>query len=112
MVEQIIKLKQKLRKNTRSLIILELQLRAHLDLELLLKQIFIQMCRLNAEHFWCLGRARWLQSRASQTHLKCREVLSLCFLFAFPLTPAQLIAEVSELGKYPEINKHPSFPSC
>lgn len=71
--------------------------------------MFIQTCHLNEEHFCCLGRARCLLSRASQTHLKCREVLSLCFLFAFRLTPAQQIGKVSEFGKYPEINKHPFF---
>lgn len=37
------------------LIVPELQLGAHLDFKLLLKQMFIQTCHLNDEHFCCLG---------------------------------------------------------
>jgi len=107
------KFRQKLRKKLevyfRITTILELQFRAHLDFKLLLKQMFIQTCHLSDEHFCCLGRARRLLSRVSQTHLKCMEVLSLCFLCAFPLNSAQLMRKVSKSGKYPEINKHPFF---
>lgn len=71
--------------------------------------MFIQTCHLNDEHLCCLGTAQCLLPRASYTQLKRREVLFLCFLFAFPLTPELSIAEVSEFGKYAEISKHPFF---
>lgn len=71
--------------------------------------MFIQTCHLNDEHLCCLGTAQCLLPRASYTQLKRREVLFLCFLFAFPLTPVPLIGKVSEFGKYPEISKHPFF---
>lgn len=71
--------------------------------------MFIQTCHLNDEHFCCLGTAWCLLPRASHTKLKHREVLFLCFLFAFPLTPVLFIGKVSEFGKYPEIRQHPFF---
>lgn len=71
--------------------------------------MFIQTCHLNDEHFCCLGTAWCLLPRASYTKLKHREVLFLCFLFTFPLTPVLLIGKVSEFGKYPEIRQDPFF---